>query len=100
MRGVFEDARALGGRSPNVSDTPETDAIVSRFRKGQTSSDGLILTMQKIERERDELRRQVQAECSSWNTLTNELSESRLENQFLRREISALRRELEELRRK
>ena len=43
-----------------MSGTPETDAVVSRFRKGETSSDGLILTMQKIERERDELRRQVQ----------------------------------------
>jgi hypothetical protein len=31
------------------SGTPETDRIVERFRKGQTSSDGLILTLESIE---------------------------------------------------
>jgi hypothetical protein len=31
------------------SRTPETDQIVGRFRKGKTSSDGLILTLENVE---------------------------------------------------
>lgn len=40
---------ALPPVASSPSRTPETDRIVERFRKGQTSSDGLILTLESIE---------------------------------------------------
>jgi hypothetical protein len=48
-----EQAAEIKAALPTVasspSQTPETDRIVGRFRKGQTSSDGLILTLESIE---------------------------------------------------
>jgi hypothetical protein len=49
----------------NTQPTPISDRIVSQFRKGEATSDGLILTMVELElkitaicRERDEAREQ------------------------------------------
>jgi len=43
----------------NTRPTPISDRIVSQFRKGEATSDGLILTMEKLECERDEAREEI-----------------------------------------
>jgi hypothetical protein len=56
----------------NTQPTPISDRIVSQFRKGEATSDGLILTMVELElkiaaicRERDEAR----AESIRWQSI-------------------------------
>ena len=43
----------------NIRPTPISDRIVSKFRKGEATSDGLILTMEKLERELAEAREET-----------------------------------------
>jgi hypothetical protein len=59
----------------NTQPTPISDRIVSQFRKGQATSDGLILTMVELElklaaicRERDEARETIAATLRAWQT--------------------------------
>jgi uncharacterized coiled-coil DUF342 family protein len=59
----------------NTQPTPISDRIVSQFRKGEATSDGLILTMVELElklaaicRERDEARETIAATLRAWQT--------------------------------
>jgi hypothetical protein len=65
-----------------------TDSDTGWERYIETGNEEELLTCsRRIECERDDLRRQLETECRSWNTLTSELAEIRLENQLLRRGI-------------
>jgi hypothetical protein len=76
----------------NTQPTPISDRIVSQFRKGEATSDGLILTMEKLERERDEAR----AEMIRWQSIAE--GRGRTDDEDIGKAMSNLIRQRDEAR--